>query len=79
MPVATDIDISVVGTHVAHTTAQLAMEGEYSQARLGAISSQRLLQKARWVPLSSILCILYILAYIRTCTYVHIYMYIYEL
>jgi hypothetical protein len=42
-----DMDMSVVGAHVAHTTATLAMGGEYSQARLGAISSQRLLQKAR--------------------------------
>ena len=42
-----DIDMGVVGTHVAHNTAALAMGGEYSQARLGALSSQRMLQKAR--------------------------------
>ena len=42
-----DIDMGVVGTHVAHNTATLAMGGEYSQARLSALSSQRMLQKAR--------------------------------
>jgi hypothetical protein len=40
-----DIDMSVVGAHVAHTTATLAMGGEYSQARLSALSSQRMLQR----------------------------------
>lgn len=42
-----DMDMSVVGAHAAHTTATLAMGGEYSMARLSALSSQRLLQKAR--------------------------------
>jgi hypothetical protein len=37
--------MSVVGAHVAHTTATLAMGGEYSQARLSALSSQRMLQR----------------------------------
>ena len=43
-----DIDMSVVGAHVAHTAATLAMGGEYSQARLGALSSQRMLQRTRY-------------------------------
>ena len=42
-----EMDMSVVGAHVAHTTATLAMGGEYSQARLNALSSQRMLQKAK--------------------------------
>ena len=50
---ATDIDMSVVGAHVAHTTATLAMGGEYSQARLSALSSQRMLQRTRYTLLSS--------------------------
>ena len=41
------MDMSVVGCHVAHTTATLAMGGEYSQARLNALSNQRLLQRVR--------------------------------
>jgi hypothetical protein len=45
-----DIDMSVVGTHVARTTASLAVEGEYSQARLSALSNQRLLQRTRSGP-----------------------------
>jgi hypothetical protein len=44
-----DIDMSVVGTHVARTTASLAVEGEYSQARLSALSNQRLLQRTSHV------------------------------
>lgn len=40
-----DIDMAVVGTHVAHTTAKLAMEGEYTQARMNALVSQRLMQR----------------------------------
>ena len=44
-----DIDMSVVGAHVAHTTATLAMGGEYSQARLSALSSQRMLQRNRYL------------------------------
>ena len=47
--VATDIDMSVVGAHVAHTAATLAMGGEYSQARLSALSSQRMLQRNRYI------------------------------
>jgi hypothetical protein len=55
-----DIDMSVVGAHVAHTTATLAMGGEYSQARLSALSSQRMLQRTRYhVPLLHLVVLLW--------------------
>ena len=41
--------MAVVGTHVAHRTANLAMQGEYTQARISALSNQRLLQRTRLV------------------------------
>ena len=44
-----DIRMGVVGSHAAHRTAQLAMEGEYTSARLNALTSQRLLQRSRYV------------------------------
>ena len=47
LPPPADIDMAVVGTHVAHTTAKLAMEGEYTQARMNALVSQRLMQRQR--------------------------------
>ena len=42
-----DMDLALVGAHVTHTTAQLAMEGEYSEARVKAMANQRLLQRNR--------------------------------
>jgi len=39
----------VVGTHVARNTAKLTMEGEYTEARVNAMSQQRLLQRTRYV------------------------------
>ena len=52
--------MSVVGAHVAHTTATLAMGGEYSQARLSALSSQRMLQRTRYhVPLLHLVVLLW--------------------
>ena len=49
IPVRADIHMGVVGTHVAHNTAKLTMDGEYTHARLNAMSSQRLLQRTRLV------------------------------
>ena len=43
-----DIHLAVVGTHAAHTSAKLAMEGEYTEARVNAFSNQRLLQRTRY-------------------------------
>ena len=43
-----DIHLAVVGTHAAHTSAKLAMEGEYTEARVNAFSRQRLLQRTRY-------------------------------
>ena len=42
-----DIHMNVVGTHVAQRTAELAMEGEYTTARLAALTNQRLLARSR--------------------------------
>jgi hypothetical protein len=47
--VHTDIHLAVVGSHAAHTSAKLAMEGEYTEARVNAFSKQRLLQRTRYV------------------------------
>ncbi len=41
------IDMGVVGSHVARNTAKLTMEGEYTGARVNALSNQRLLQRNR--------------------------------
>ena len=43
-----DIHLAVVGTHAAHASARLAMEGEYTEARVNAFSKQRLLQRTRY-------------------------------
>lgn len=53
-----DIHLAVVGSHAAHTSAKLAMEGEYTEARVNAFSKQRLLQRTRYVTYVTIqLCI----------------------
>lgn len=39
--------MAVVGTHAAHTSAKLAMKGEFTHARLNALVSQRLMQRTR--------------------------------
>ena len=43
-----DIHLAVVGTHAAHTSAKLAIEGEYTEARVNCFSKQRLLQRTRY-------------------------------
>ena len=54
----TDIQMAVVGTHAAHTTAKLAIEGEFTHARMNALVSQRLMQRTRYdgYPKWHILC-----------------------
>jgi hypothetical protein len=49
MCIIIDIHLAVVGSHAAHTSAKLAMEGEYTEARVNAFSKQRLLQRTRYV------------------------------
>ncbi|KAL5473515.1 hypothetical protein EMCRGX_G028006 [Ephydatia muelleri] len=39
------IDLAILGKHIASTTARLAMEGEFTQARVSAIVGQRLIEK----------------------------------
>ena len=48
LPLFADIQMAVVGTHTAHTTAKLAMEGEFTHARMNALVSQRLMQRTRY-------------------------------
>ena len=45
----TGIDLAVLGKHIANTTAKLAMEGEFTQARVNAIVGQRLIEKHRYM------------------------------
>ena len=42
------IDLAILGKHIASTTARLAMEGEFTQARVSAIVGQRLIEKNRY-------------------------------
>ena len=42
----TGINVKVVGTHAAHTMAALALEGEYSQARISAFAVKKLLKRS---------------------------------
>ena len=49
MHIHVDIHLTVVGSHAAHTSAKLAMEGEYTEARVNAFSKQRLLQRTRYI------------------------------
>ena len=42
----TGVDVNVVGTHAAHTVAALAIDGEYSQARINAFAVKKLLKRS---------------------------------
>lgn len=41
-----DIDMDVMGCHALRTSANLAAEGKFSEARTGAIASQRLMKRS---------------------------------
>ena len=64
----TDIKMAVLGSHAAHKTAALAMDGEYTSARANAIGMQRLLQRNRCVHphhAQSSMCRMYVCIYVR--------------
>ena len=42
----TDIDMDVMGFHVLRTSANLAAEGKFTEARTGAIASQRMMKRS---------------------------------
>ena len=41
-----DIDMDVMGFHALRTSASLAAEGRFSEARTGAIASQRMMKRS---------------------------------
>lgn len=41
------MDAGIIGTHVAKQAADLTMQGEFTQARVKSLATQRLLQKHR--------------------------------
>ena len=45
----TDMDVGVVGSHVARVTADLALQGEYTHARAISLGTQKMLHGQRYV------------------------------
>ena len=41
-----DIDMDVMGYHVLRTSASLAAQGRFSEARTGAVSSKRMMKRS---------------------------------
>lgn len=41
-----DLDMDVMGFHALRTSASLAAEGRFSEARTGAIASQRMMKRS---------------------------------
>ena len=44
----TDMDVGVVGSHVARLTADLALQGEYTHARAISLGTQKMLHGQRY-------------------------------
>ena len=45
--VCVDLNLGVIGVHAAKTAANLAIEGNYTDSRMSAMSQQRLVQRWR--------------------------------
>ena len=46
---STDMDIGVIGSHVAKQTAELTMQGEFTKARVKSLSAQKMLHEQRLI------------------------------
>ena len=44
-----EMDVGVVGSHVARQTAELTMQGEFTKARVKSLSAQKMLHEQRCV------------------------------
>lgn len=69
-----DMDIGVIGSHVAKQTAALAMEGEFTNARMVTLQAQRMIHEQRYVFASQYLY--YLCIYVQQRLHVAIHMYL---
>ena len=43
-----EMDVGVIGSHVARQTAELTMQGEFTKARVKSLSAQKMLHEQRY-------------------------------